>query len=741
MYSKSFLLFSSLVLVLGLAGNASAVCDPAAAWNPDPFDGETDVIGPSGQEAHPILIWSAGEGANSHEVYLGTNFDDVNDANTSTPGIWRCHNTKTDLDYIPDEPLEFLQSYYWRIDENRTGGKPTVKSIVWHFSMGEPPLQPQCFKYSGDLNEDCIVDLEDLGLFTKQWLDAGGCWEPNCADLDGVNGVNMVDLAMLAENWLIPPSPLYGSFGTIDQRYERDQIPETDNSVVWSGTAWRGERLSAQIVVWTSSGANDVYFSSTPLYGEDGNEIAASCAQAAFVHYVLSDDGSQGCGNTNFHRTPLLVADVLDTVQQVDIPANSTQPVWISLNIPSDANPGQYQGRVIVSADDSSSLTFEIKVEVLPLLLPEPSQWGFHLDLWQNPWSVARYHNVGPWSSEHWLLLEPLLRMLAKAGQKCITTTIIHEPWGGQTYDPYGSMIEWTKHTDSSWTYDYTAFDQYVEFCDSVGITEQINCYSMVPWTNDFRYFDEAAGDYVILHALPGTADYENHWAAFLQDFRVHLSQKGWLNRTAIAMDERDLSSMEAVINLLKAHAPELKIAMAGHYYSSINSNIYDLCIYVGHIGSSTPDVIAARKLQELVTTFYVCCSNARPNNFTYSPPAENTWMGWYAASMDFDGFLRWAYNSWVEDPLVDTRHVTYQAGDCFLVYPGARSSIRFERLRDGIQDYEKVRILSGILQGSDLQQLQDILGTFTYPQSEPCAEVVGSAKEQLVQLSRKAIQ
>jgi hypothetical protein len=67
---------------------------------------------------------------------------------------------------------------------------------------------------------------------------------------------------------------------------------------------------------------------------------------------------------------------------------------------------------------------------------------------------------------------------------------------------------------------------------------------------------------------------------------------------------------------------------------------------------------------------------------------------------MGFDGFLRWAYNSWPKDPNVDSRFIKWPSGDDFLVYPGARSSVRFERLREGIQDYEKIRILRTELAG-----------------------------------------
>src|SRR4029453_18675988 len=74
--------------------------------------------------------------------------------------------------------------------------------------------------------------------------------------------------------------------------------------------------------------------------------------------------------------------------------------------------------------------------------------------------------------------------------------------------------------------------------------------------------------------------------------------------------------------------------------------------------------------------------------------PAEGRWLGWYAAAYGYDGFLRWAYDAWAADPLRDARHVLWPAGDTFLVYPGGHSSIRFEKLREGISDVEKIRVL-----------------------------------------------
>jgi len=61
----------------------------------------------------------------------------------------------------------------------------------------------------GDIDGDCKVDANDLGILASQWLDAsGGCSGLNCADLDGQGGVNMSDYALLAMDWLKRARPL-----------------------------------------------------------------------------------------------------------------------------------------------------------------------------------------------------------------------------------------------------------------------------------------------------------------------------------------------------------------------------------------------------------------------------------------------------------------------------------------------------------------------------------------------------
>ena len=50
------------------------------------------------------------------------------------------------------------------------------------------------------------------------------------------------------------------------------------------------------------------------------------------------------------------------------------------------------------------------------------------------------------------------------------------------------------------------------------------------------------------------------------------------------------------------------------------------------------------------------------------------------------------------ENPLLDSRFRTWPAGDTYIVYSNARSSIRYERMLEGLQDYAKIQIVKKAL-------------------------------------------
>lgn len=519
---------------------------------------------------------------------------------------------------------------------------------------------------------------------------------------------------IVTTNWGEVPTGLQSAMGSIDVRYLQHEVPELSATTNWSGSAWKGERTSAQIVLWSKDSVPNVEFKVSDFRGDNNITIAATNIQTRFFRYVITDEFAEGCS----HRKPedyaqSLSPDVLDNIDCMDLKAETARPVWITIDVPSDAVAGNYEATIELLSKGKRKESFTLSLTVLDQTLPHYTEWAFHLDLWQNPYSVARVEGVEPWSDAHWKALKPTMQQLASAGQKVITTTLNKRPWNGQTEDAFDSMIEWRKKSDGTWLYDYTVFDNWVEFMTSLGITKQISCYSMVPWGNILFYFDEEVNEEVKVSAAPGTKEYEDLWKPFLTDFMVHLTAKGWENKTLIAMDERAPEEMKAMLKLLNETAPSLGVSLADNHksYKLYPDQLVDLC--VAHEATVDPEDRKYRAEKGYVTTWYVCCAHAFPNVFTFSPPAEGTFIGWYTMSADFDGFLRWAYNSWVKEPLIDSRFRTWPAGDTYIVYPEGRSSIRFERLMEGIQDAEKIRIVRNKLEQDSSTVGQEKLQAF----------------------------
>ncbi|HMR82532.1 MAG TPA: DUF6067 family protein [Niabella sp.] len=492
--------------------------------------------------------------------------------------------------------------------------------------------------------------------------------------------------------WTKIPAGTIVGFGSGGIRYQQDIPPATTPKNRWQVSGWKNEKVHTQIVAYSKKEVKNVTIIAGDLKDNKGNTIKRENISVGFVQYVMTDEFRDGCGHRkskDFDSS--LVADIINTdIQSIHIQKNTTQPVWLTVQIPEQAVAGNYNGTVTVKADKEYKL--QIALTVVNKTLPCPEDWAFRLDYWQHPAAVARVHQVTLWSEEHFNLMRKYYTMLANAGQKIITASIVEEPWGHQTYDDYPGLIKWTKKSNGTWEYDYSLFDKYIDFVMSCGIRERINCYSMVPWKIAFQYYDETLQKDTVFTGDIGTPEYNEFWRTMLTDFTAHLKKKGWFDITTIAMDERPMKAMRSVIDLLKTIDPNWKISLAGEYHEEIEKDIYDYCIASKWV---FPDnILEERKQQGKVSTWYVCCTEVYPNMFTFSPPDEGVWAGWYTAATNMDGFLRWAYNSWTKDPLTDSRFTAWPAGDTYQVYPGPLSSIRFEKLIEGIQDFEKINLL-----------------------------------------------
>ena len=98
---------------------------PARADNPMPTQNQMNVA------LNAALTWTAGSGAMSHDVYLGTDETAVTGA-TNASAEFQVNQIGTT--FTPALPLAGNTTYYWRIDE--VGAFGTTKGRVWTFKTG-----------------------------------------------------------------------------------------------------------------------------------------------------------------------------------------------------------------------------------------------------------------------------------------------------------------------------------------------------------------------------------------------------------------------------------------------------------------------------------------------------------------------------------------------------------------------------------------------------------------------------
>ena len=567
------------------------------------------------------------------------------------------------------------------------------------------------------------------------------------ANAQNINTFKEADdpVALTAEQsaqWDNVSGKLNAAWGSTDFAYQRSHVPSEVSAEPCRLTVWKGERASALIMMWSAEAQAGIECKIEDFKAK-GAKLPGSIATAHFVRYTIGDQQTPEFMKTHRYKwgkTPAMLApDMLDSLSRFDMEARTARPVWISINIPQNTKAGIYKTQVILSSG-RDKVALPLELEVVNHTLPTPDKWSYHLDLWQHPSAVARAYGVELWSDAHFEAMKPLMKRLANAGQKVVTATLNKDPWNHQCYDAYEPMITWTKHQDGTWSYDYQIFDKWVQFMLNLGINREINCYSMVPWNCELEYMDEAAGTMITVKAEPGTEIFSEMWTPFLIDFKKHLEQKGWLESANIAMDERSPEAMQAAADVLMACAPEMGFALADNHRSYKKFTMMrDVCVAIHHSVVSQED-IDMRRDQGFYTTFYVCCHPSFPNTFSTSQPYESELLGWYNVAQDYDGMLRWAYNSWAADPQYDSRFGKWICGDTYFVYPFNRSSVRFEKLIDGIEVAEKVRQLRK--EGVDVSEveaaLQKIRDTKITDYTQPWYEIMSQAREALDKASRK---
>ncbi|QQL45543.1 DUF4091 domain-containing protein [Sulfuriroseicoccus oceanibius] len=535
---------------------------------------------------------------------------------------------------------------------------------------------------------------------------------------------------------------------------------------VLQATAWRGERVNGQIVLWGADAAVQARAVASDLESTDGHRIGAGLVRLDFLKFIeMNTRDGYAADPSHVERVP----DMLNGSGPVTVPAGELQPLWVGVDVPRDAEPGLYRGKVAVRYG-SQRHVFGLEIEVLPLTVPAVEDWAFDVDYWMHPQATLHYYlgckgrgqdpagdeHMGCsellWSDQHLAWYRPTLELLRDVGVKTITVNLVKDPWRSayrmqreqqQTNYSYDELIKWRRKADGSFSFDFRHFEKYVRFCMELGIDREIECFSMLPWIHSqfsaVTCYDEASGQEVI-HYFESWEEYDQVWTSFMEAFVPVLVKNGWFDKTRIGADERGLGNMghvEKVLNKFKHEGKALRISAAANKTHAFDDRLYYISMHGGIskiVNDQWTDAQFAewaqrRRAKGLKSTWYTC-TGTYPGNFGNSRPAESLFIGWYSAKIGADGYLRWAVDSWNDEPTVTTDHKVFETGDTFQIYPGdrdaavpfTRSSVRLELFRQGVVDYEKMRVLKEQFPQAR-EAIAELLQTIERPQRPPQIE------------------
>ena len=502
------------------------------------------------------------------------------------------------------------------------------------------------------------------------------------------------------------------------------------NTDTWSRVVWKGDLVNGKVVVVNTSYSESKSFTVTPSDFTDGNghTLPASMIEPRWVKEMSGHTGKAGDPQTPEVQFP----DLIHETGSHTLNARKAAFSWLTITIPTDATAGTYTGKVTVS-DGTNSTDLAMSFEVLDLATPSVDDYT-DLEIWQHPFATAAYYGISAskyMSDEHLELMRGSMEEYASMGGHTAVANMVDEPWNHQSYSEDQGMVEITKNRDGTWSFDYTMYDKWIKFMIDTGVVNptegigRISAYSIVPWENRVAYTDESTGKEVRLTFDVGSTEWTSFWTAYLTDFAKHSQTNGWLDITYIALDEREVSDLTAAVNLIDTIKLDDSSKRAFHISSALNSQAasdYDLSDRIDYVSvrQLNNSIYTTRTLADhrtslgLLTSFYTCTGD-NPSNFATDDPGENYWQMWRILATHTDGFMRWAWDNWVEDPYTSIDFTSsgsvvgkWEPGDGWFIYPLEKDSSqrvddgrgfyytpKYMMLKQGLQDVAKARWLA----------------------------------------------
>jgi hypothetical protein len=479
--------------------------------------------------------------------------------------------------------------------------------------------------------------------------------------------------------------------------------------------------FSGQIAVGSSSKLNNLKVSISDLSMENGTgNIPSSALRIRYGIGTSLQWGSDGAYRDNKEGyswfeglTDSMPAPLKDAMQLV----------LVSVRTNKETAAGDYKGTVTVSADGLSSVSVPIQLHVADWVIPDPQNYRTYMGLLNSPTTLTMQYKVPEWSEEHWKYIEKSFSLLGEVGNKLVQIPVTEQ---GQIGNDKG-MIYFIRKSDGTFDYDFSIYDRYLKVAQQyLGKPDYVafHIWHGTGWAT------KDSGEFISVTVLDpqtkttssfqvptwGTEESKKFWTPFLLAAKSRLKALDLEKAMCVGI----LTDSDPPAHILKQFnemLPECPWARGAHINPTKKDDSVNPCTFRegGKVvfweffygcepaSPSIPNLPAIWKYRERPGISYL---RRESNNLTLMECRSKAERALFsrAKGIGREGFDYWPvladgktvqdiYNRYPKSSCSNRAPTTF----CYS-YPGpngAEPTLRFEALREGIQEAEALLVLS----------------------------------------------
>ena len=469
----------------------------------------------------------------------------------------------------------------------------------------------------------------------------------------------------------------------------------------------RGEHASFQFVVRANSDIQNLKISVAAPKNADSE---LTDIKSGFVGFVKVGRANPDPSNDAYQSISGYFPDPIIYEDSRDVPFGTTQPIWVSVKIPVESQIGLYTGTVEITCEvggESISKTKSFEIEVFKPVIESTSLWVTNWFFLDRLHYLNNMEPVEKHSDLYWELSTVMAQTLAEYRQNV-------------------AMISPFDHTSFSyendkWIFDFSNFNKMVALFIEEGVIGRLeggHLGSRIDggWLSPFGlYVPVFDNDSIDKELLPlDNQKTLEFYQAFLPAFVENIKEHGWedqyIQHIADEPIDENVESYIEISKFLKTLVPGLKVIEACHTHQL--ENMIDIWVPQMNFLKSGMDFYTERQTKGDEAWYYTCLApkGEWANRFVELPLIKTRLLHWVNFKYNIPGYLHWGFNFWgsnsgiitAENPYDDVSGMIVSSGnilpggDCWITYPGYKTiypSIRLEAMRDGIVDYELLKM------------------------------------------------